>query len=133
MSNPIKEMIEGAMSSVQGMIDTKSVIGTPITAPDGTIIVPVSKVSFGVGGGGSEFSAKSKEGENLFAGGIGSGATVQAEAFLVINNSNVRLIPMNASQSSLDKVIDLMPGVIDKVNGFISNRKKEKNTDEYNS
>lgn len=133
MSNPIKEMIEGAMSSVQGMIDTKSVIGTPITAPDGTIIVPVSKVSFGVGGGGSEFSTKSKEGENLFAGGIGSGATVQAEAFLVINNSNVRLIPMNASQSSLDKVIDLMPGVIDKVNGFISNRKKEKNTDEYNS
>lgn len=126
MSNPIKEMIEGALDGVQSMIDTKSVIGEPITAPDGTIIVPVSRVSFGVGGGGSEFSSKNKEGENLFAGGIGSGATVQAEAFLVINNSNVRLIPVNASSSSLDKVIDLMPGVIDKVNGFITNRKKEK-------
>jgi sporulation protein YtfJ len=133
MSNPIKDMIEGAMNSVQGMIDTQSIIGEPITAPDGTIIVPVSKVSFGVGGGGSEFSSKNKDGENLFAGGIGSGATVQAEAFLVINNSNVRLIPVNTSASSLDKAIDLVPGVIDKVNGFISNRKKEKNTDEHNS
>lgn len=126
MSNPIKEMIEGALSNVQGMIDTRSVIGEPITAPDGTIIVPVSKVSFGVGGGGSEFASKNKEGENLFAGGIGSGATVQAEAFLVINNSNVRIIPMGAPSNSIDKIIDLMPGVIDKVNGFIADRKKEK-------
>lgn len=127
MSNPIKEMIEGALNGVQGMIDTKSVIGEPITAPDGTIIVPVSRVSFGVGGGGSQFAAKNKEGENLFAGGIGSGASVQAEAFLVINNSNVRLIPMNTPSTSVDKLIDMIPGALDKVNGFISNRKKEKN------
>ncbi len=128
MSNPIKEMIEGALTSVQGMIDTKSVIGAPITAQDGTVIVPVSKVTFGVGGGGSEFAAKDKNGESTFAGGIGGGASVQAEGFLIINNSNVRLIPMNASSSSLDKLIDMLPGAIDKVNGFISNRKKEKNS-----
>lgn len=125
-SNPIKEMIEGALKNVQGMMDTKSVIGEPITALDGTIIVPVSKVTFGVGGGGSEFAAKDKNGETTFAGGIGGGASVQAEAFLVINNSNVRLISVNASSSSLDKLIDMLPGAIDKVNGFISSRKKEK-------
>lgn len=128
MSNPIKEMIEGALSSVHGMIDTKSVIGEPITAQDGTIIVPVSKVSFGVGGGGSEFAPKDKNCDATFAGGMGGGASVQAEAFLVINSSNVRLIPMNSSSSSIDKLIDMIPGAIDKVNGFISNRKKEKNS-----
>lgn len=127
MSNPIKEMIEGALSSVQGMMETKNVIGEPIAAQDGTIILPVSKVTFGVGGAGSELSAKNKDGEAQFAGGIGGGASVQAEAFLVINNSNVRLIPVHAQSGSLDKLIDLIPDTIDKVNGFISNRKKEKN------
>lgn len=128
MSNPIKEMIEGALSSVQGMIDTQSVIGMPITAQDGTIIVPVSKVSFGVGGGGSEFAPKDKTSDATFAGGMGAGASVQAEAFLVINSSNVRLIPMKSSSTSVDKLIDMIPGAIDKVNGMISNRKKEKNS-----
>lgn len=126
MSKAIKEMIEGALTSIQGMIDTKSVVGEPITAQDGTIIVPVSKVAFGVGGGGSDLSKNN--GENTFAGGIGGGASVQAEAFLVINSSNVRLIPMNSSSSALDKLVDMLPGAIDKVNGFIANRKKEKNS-----
>lgn len=127
MSNPIKEMIEGALSSVQGMIDTKSVIGEPILAQDGTLIVPVSKLTFGVGGGGSEFAPKDKNSAATFAGGMGGGASVQAEAFLVINNSNVRLISVKASSSSVDKLIDMVPSMIDKVNGFISSHKKEKN------
>lgn len=126
MSNPIKEMIEGALTSVQGMIDTKSVIGEPITAQDGTVIVPVSKLTFGVGGGGSEFAAKDNKSEPTFAGGMGAGASVQAEAFLVINNSNVRLIPVKSSSNSVDKLIDMVPGMVDKVNGFIASRKKEK-------
>lgn len=128
MSNPIKEMIESALGGIEGMIETKSIIGEPITAPDGTIIVPVSKMCFGMGGGGSEFAAKDRNNENTFAGGVGGGASVSAEAFLVIANGSVRLIPVNAEQNSLDKIIDLMPGVIDKVNGFISDRKKEKNS-----
>lgn len=126
MSNPIKEMIEGALSSVQGMIDTKSVIGEPIIAQDGTVIVPVSKVTFGVGGGGSEFAPKDKHSDVTFAGGMGGGASVQAEAFLVINSSNVRLIPVKSSSSSVDKLIDMVPGMVDKVNDFIASRKKEK-------
>lgn len=126
MSNPIKEMIEGALTSVQGMIDTKSVIGEPIIAQDGTVIVPVSKLTFGVGGGGSEFAAKDNKSDATFAGGMGAGASVQAEAFLVINNSNVRLIPVKSSSNSVDKLIDMVPGMVDKVNGFIASRKKEK-------
>lgn len=128
MSNPIKEMIESALSGIEGMVETKSIIGEPITAPDGTIIVPVSKLCFGMGGGGSEFAAKERRIEGTFAGGVGGGASVCAEAFLVISNGNVRLIPVKAEQNSIDKIIDLMPGVIDKVNGFISSRKKEKNS-----
>ena len=101
------------------MIDANAVIGDVITVGDGTMIIPISKVSFGFGGGGNEFEKKNTNGTR-FGGGVGGGASVKAEAFLVINNDNVRLISMDAPASSVDKVIDMMPGIIDKANGFIS-------------
>ena len=123
--NKVSEMIERASENFRGMIDANSVVGDPISMPDGTIIVPISKLSFGFGGGGSEFDAKKGDDTN-FGGGIGGGASVKAEAFLVINNSNVRLISMDGGSTALDKIIDLMPGMIDKVNGFLANRKEKK-------
>ena len=90
-----------------------------ITVGDGTIIIPVSKITFGFGGGGNEFEKKNTEGTR-FGGGIGGGASVRAEAFLVVNNDNVRLISMDAPVTPVDKVIDMVPGIIDKANGFLS-------------
>lgn len=123
--NKVSEMISEASENFKGMINSNSVVGEPMEMGDGTVIVPISKVSFGFGGGGSEFDSK-KESDALFGGGMGGGASVKAEAFLVINNGNVRLIPMDGGSSPLDKVIDLMPGIIDKVNGFMSDRKEKK-------
>lgn len=123
--NKVSEMISEASENFKGMINSNSVVGEPMEMGDGTVIVPISKFSFGFGGGGSEFDSK-KESDALFGGGMGGGASVKAEAFLVINNGNVRLIQMDGGSSPLDKVIDLMPGIIDKVNGFMSDRKEKK-------
>ncbi len=124
--NKISQMLSEATANFRGMIDANTVIGEPIEMQDGTMIVPVSKLSFGFGGGGSEFEKKSNANDTLFGGGMGGGASVEAEAFLVITNGNVRLIPMNGGSSPVDKIVDLMPGMIDKVNGFITSHNEKK-------
>ena len=126
--NKVNEMLKKAAENFKGMIDANSVVGEPIAMDDGTMIVPISRVTFGFGGGGSEFDAKRADDTN-FGGGMGGGASVKAEAFLVINNSNVRLISMNEGTGAMSKLVDLMPGMIDKVNGFISNRKSKNSVD----
>lgn len=123
--NKVSDLFTLASEKFKTMIDANSVIGTPITMGDNTIIVPVSKVSFGFGGGGNEFEKKSTNGTR-FGGGVGGGASLKAEAFLVINNGNVRLIPMDAPSTPVDKVIDMMPGLIDKANGFISSMSEKR-------
>ncbi len=125
MSNKVKDMLEGAIANMATSFSASSVIGEPITTGDGTIIVPITKVSMGFGGGGSDFEAKNVNKEGSFAGGIGGGASIKAEAFLVINNGNVRLITMNGNSSPVDKIIDMIPGTIDKVNGLISKKKSK--------
>ena len=128
-SSNIKEMLESVLKNLKGMSGVDSVIGDPITMPDGTVLVPVSKLSFGFGGGGSDFNVNNGKGKNIdgkFGGGFGGGASVTPVTFLVINNGNVRLMPIGGGQTSVDKIIDMVPGIVDKVNGFIANR-KEKN------
>lgn len=120
MSNNINQMLDSLMKNIDIVSNTQKVIGDVISMDDGTIIVPVSKVSMGFGGGGSDFGTQDKPSSG---GGIGGGIKVTPEAFLVINNGNVRLIPMDGGgPSPLNKAIDMIPGLIDKVNGFITAR-----------
>ena len=127
MSNTVSEMVSEAVKSIKGLIDVNTVVGEPVSVGDGTVVIPISRVTFGFGGGGSEFSPKKDGSEPLFGGGIGGGASVKAEAFMVVSNGNVRIVPISDSQSSVDKLLDLVPGAIDKINGFIT---KKKNTGE---
>ncbi len=117
--NKVSDLFTLASEKFKGLIDANSVVGEPMKVSDGTVIIPISKVSFGFGGGGNEFEKKNSAGTR-FGGGAGGGASVQAEAFLVVNNDNVRLIPMDSPSTPIDKVIDMVPGIIDKANGFIS-------------
>lgn len=136
MEHPIQGMMDIAMSKIKNMVDVDTIIGDPVVADDGTMIIPISKVTFGFGAGGSEFTPKkasSENSDNLFGGGCGGGASVNPVAFLVINGGNVRLIPMTSGSSPLDKLVDLVPDLIDKVNGAVSSmvekrQKKEKST-----
>lgn len=116
-------MLERAMQNIKGMADVNSVIGKAVRIDGDTIVIPIAKVSYGFGGGGSDMVSKVNSSEKNFAGGIGGGATVNAEAFLVVSGGNVRVVPVNANASSVDRIIDLVPGMVDKVNGFIDKRK----------
>ncbi len=128
--NKVSDLFTLASEKFKGLIDANSVVGEPMKVSDGTVIIPISKVSFGFGGGGNEFEKKNSSGTR-FGGGAGGGASVQAEAFLIINNDNVRLMPMGGTSSPIDRVIDMVPGIIDKANGFInsiSDKKAAKKT-----
>ena len=129
MSNAVSEMVSEAVKSIKGLIDVNTVVGEPMSVGDGTIVIPISRVSFGFGGGGSEFAPKKEGNEPMFGGGIGGGASVKAEAFMVVSNGNVRIIPITDSQSAMDKLVDMIPGAIDKINGLIANRKKNTGED----
>ena len=93
MSQNVPNMLENTIAKIREMVDVNSVIGTPITTPDGVTIIPVSKVSVGFGGGGSDFVSKNG-GENPFGGGAGGGVKINPIAFLVVKEGSVRMIPV---------------------------------------
>jgi sporulation protein YtfJ len=115
------------------MVDVNSVIGTPITTPDGVTIIPVSKISVGVGGGGSDFVSKNpNKQENPFGGGAGGGVKVTPVAFLVIKESTVRVLPIPApANTTADRIVEQVPDVLDKLADFIDSRLEKKG--EYSS
>lgn len=128
MDHAIKALLDSAMGNIKSMVDVDTVVGEAVDCGEGTVIIPISTVSFGFGAGGSDFAPKSGShvSEKLFGGGCGGGATVKPTGFLVVTNGNVRYLPVSGSVSALDKVVDLMPGIIDKLNTAISDRKTKK-------
>ncbi len=120
MSNQVSEMIENSMKHLQTLIDVNSVVGDPIRADANTMIIPIAKISCGFGGGGSDMAGKAGSDKNSFAGGIGGGTSVKAEAFLVVSNGNVRIVPVTENASTADKIVDMVPGMVDKVSGFFN-------------
>ena len=129
--HPIQGLMDTAMSNIKAMVDVNTIVGTPVTTPDNSVIIPISTVSFGFGAGGSEFAPKKgsvTEGAQnpMFGGGAGSGANIKPVAFLVVSGGNVRLLPITDSSSPIDKIIDLVPELVDVVNDALSGLKKEK-------
>ncbi len=110
------------MKNLQTLIDSNSVVGDPITTPDGTTILPVSRVSFGFGTGGSDLPATQKE---LFGGGSGGGVSITPVAFLVIQNGSVKVLQIQSFSSTADRVVGMVPDVIDRVSGFVSGMGKK--------
>ena len=128
MSQNLPNMLENTIAKIREMVDVNSVIGTPITTPDGVTIIPVSKVSVGFGGGGSDFVSKHpNKQDNPFGGGAGAGVNVTPIAFLVVKDGNVRMLPVAAPASTTaDRVVDLVPEFLDKVSSFIDSRTDKK-------
>ena len=130
MSKTLPNMLDNTIAKIREMVDVNSVIGTPITTPDGVTIIPVSKVSVGVGGGGSDFVSKNaNHQENPFGGGAGGGVKVSPVAFLVVKEGSVRVLPIpNPANTTADRIVEQVPDVLDKLAAFIDSRteKKEK-------
>lgn len=121
--HPIEGLMDTAMSNIKSMVDVNTIVGDSVTTPDGTVIIPISTVSFGFGAGGTQFAAKAETvtpQNPMFGGGCGGGANVKPIAFLVVGNGNVRLLPVSDKTTPVDKIIDLMPDMMDKVNNALS-------------
>lgn len=125
MSHPITDLMNLTMEKIRGMMDANTVIGKPIEVGDVTV-VPVCKISIGYGSGGTDFAQKNQKPENpnAFGGGAGMGVSIIPISFLVIENGNVRSISVEQQPATpVDKVIDLVPNVMDKVTTMVGKKK----------
>lgn len=125
-SNPIEGLLRTAMESIREMVDVNTVVGDPIETPDGTVVIPVSRVSFGFAAGGGEFEVSKNEDESLFpfGGGSGAGVSVQPVGFLVVTKGHVRLVSVDANAAA-DRLIDLAPQVLERIDTHLQ-RQREK-------
>ena len=122
MSKTLPNMLESTIAKIREMVDVNSVIGDPITTPDGVTIIPVSKVSVGFGGGGSDFT----KGNDAFGGGAGGGVKVTPICFLIVQGGNVRMMPVPvAANTTADRLVEMVPDTLDKITAFIDSRTAE--------
>ena len=113
--NKVNNLLGGTMDKIKEMIDVNTVIGDAITTPDGTTIIPVSRVNYGFASGGSDIPSKSQPAAGLFGGGSGAGITITPIAGLVISGGNVKVIQIEPFTSSVDRIIQSAPDVVDKI------------------
>ena len=138
IEHPIQGLMTTAMNSIKDMVDVNTIIGEPIETNSNVVIIPISKVTFGFAAGGSEFSGETIDGyfkkekeEEIqyrlpFGGGSGAGVNISPIAFLVIQDSTVKLLPISHT-SAIDKLLDYVPDLMDKVNGIINKTIIDKN------
>lgn len=126
MANHLENMMDNTMEKIRQMVDVNTIIGEPVICPDGTVIIPVSKVSYGFASGGSDLPSKNAgTKENNFAGGSGAGVSIQPVAFLVVNNGNVKMLNMEFD-GAVDRVIAMIPDITDKVGELFKKMGKDK-------
>lgn len=118
----LEGLLNVSLENIKGLVDSNSIIGSPITTPDGATIIPVSKVSFGFASGGSDFPTTSPK--DMFGGGSGGGVTISPVAFLVIKGDSVRMIQVADKDSISERIANMVPDAIDTVSSLISSKKK---------
>ena len=127
-NNPLSEMMQESMAKLRELADTNSIVGQPIHTPDGVTLIPISRVSMGMGGGGAVFGKKQPDNpEGSLGSGLGMGVHIDPVAFLVVKDGFTRVIPVAAPpMNTVDRVIEMAPDVIDKVTGFIEKQQDKK-------
>lgn len=140
--HPIQGLMTTAMESIKDMVDVNTIVGDAVQAPDGTVIIPISKVSFGFAAGGGEYDSCCKvikksddceekdvetegSGKHPFAGGSGAGVSINPVAFMVVGQGQIKLLPVNVN-SSVEKILDLIPELLDKANSSFKKKIKVK-------
>lgn len=126
MNHPLSEMITSTMEKLQTLIDTNTVMGDPVTTPDGTTVIPITRITYGIAGGGSDFTTKTQRGNsaNPFGGGAGASVTVTPVSFLVIKDGVSRMIPVaEPANTTVDRVIEKAPEFVDKIVNFVESKK----------
>ena len=124
-NNSLTELMEASMSKIRDMVDSNTIIGEPIQTPDGVTLIPVSRLSFGFGCGGGDYGKQAPK----FGGASTAGVKVEPVAFLVVKDGVTRVMPVALpAVGTVDRVIDLGPQVMDRVENFIDKKKAAKET-----
>ena len=137
-NHPIEGLMTTAMESIKDMVDVNTIVGDAVQAPDGTVIIPISRVSFGFAAGGGEYNScciedktecENEDGEKEtksqtkfpFAGGSGAGVSIHPVAFMVVGQDQIKLLPVNVN-SSVDKILDLIPEIMKKASDTVKKK-----------
>ena len=110
--NSASGILGTSIEKIKDLVDVSTIVGDPIVISDTLQVIPLSKVSYGFASGGSDFPSKSNN--ELFGGGGGAGIPINPVAFLVVNNGNVSIKYINASEGSVERVIGMVPDLVDK-------------------
>lgn len=125
-NHPIENLLKSTMENLKDMIDVNTIVGDAVESKDGSLIIPISKVSFGFVSGGSEFSntnTEKVESKYPFGGGSGAGVTVKPVAFLVTKGDSIRLLSLD-HQNTYDKIVDSVPQLMDYIKGMVTSKDK---------
>ena len=129
--HPINELMATTMEQIKSMAGANAIVGEPIHTEGGITLIPVSKISLGFATGGSDFNGKNTA-KNNFGGGSGAGVSIAPVAFVVVNGTNVRMLPVAPpSASTVDRVIEMVPEMFDKVTEYIDKKKADEDKEEF--
>ncbi|WP_199623143.1 GerW family sporulation protein [Paenibacillus alkalitolerans] len=144
--HPIQGLMRTAMENLREMVDANTIVGDPVETPDGTVVLPISKVGFGFAAGGSEFLQQAKTDDNRrdtgttarfespgsasvalpFGGGSGGGVSITPIAFLVVGPHGVKVVPLDHPSRLFERLIDSAPGIVDKIQGLFTGNAQDK-------
>ena len=117
--NSLSAMMETSMDKIRQMVDSNTIVGEPITTPDGVTLIPVSRLSYGFGCGGGDYGKNGSSGA-----GCGAGVRVEPMAFLVVKGGVTRMLPVGTPAiTTVDRVIELVPELFDRVEGLVEKKR----------
>ena len=120
--NSVSELMETTMTKIREMVDSNSVIGEPITTPDGVTLIPISRLSYGFGCGGGDYGKQAPK----FGGASTAGVKVEPVAFLVVKDGVTRVMPVALpAVGTVDRVIEMVPELLDRVEGFVDKKRNK--------
>ena len=128
--HPIQGLMQTAMENIKAMVDVNTLVGEPVNTPDGTVILPISKVAFGFAAGGSDYNhdlghtpaagTTNAGGRSLpFGGGSGGGISIRPIAFLVVGKEGVQIVPLDNQTHLLERLIDATPYLLEQIQTMI--------------
>jgi sporulation protein YtfJ len=121
-------ILSTTIEKVRELVDVSTIVGEPINLEGGLTIIPISKVTYGFASGGSDFPSKSNK--EIFGGGGGAGITINPVAFLIVNNGEVTLKHITSNDNAAERLVGLVPDMVDKVTGIVDKVKKNTKQDE---
>lgn len=120
---PLSALMESTMVKIRELVDSNSIIGEPITTPDGVTVIPVSRVSFGFGSGGSDYGKT----VDKFGGAGAAGVKIEPVSFLIIKDGVTRVVPVAVPAiGPVDRILDMIPEMVDRIEGFVAKKKEDK-------